>query len=347
MIEKAPMHKTAPHQFKPSAGKGQLISVAPMLDWTDRHCRYFMRLLSPHTLLYTEMVTTGAILFGDAARHLDYTAAEHPLALQLGGSDPAALMTAAQKGAAWGYDEINLNCGCPSDRVQQGKFGACLMKEPALVAACIGAMQKGVAGCDIPITIKCRIGVDDCDDLPFLRTFVTAVQDAGCKTLILHARKAWLSGLSPKENREIPPLRYDIAADIKRDFPDLRLILNGGIKTVQDAQHALLTFDGVMIGRAAYENPYILAELSHTLYGTPLPDRAAIARQMIPYITDQIAANPRHVHVQSITRHMLGLYAGQPRGRLYRRLLTEGAQHKSTSPALIEDVIAALSSPSV
>ncbi len=318
-----------------------MISVAPMLDWTTRHCRYFHRQLSPHARLYTEMITTGALIHGDAARHLDFNPAERPLALQLGGSDPHDLAHCARMGADWGYDEINLNCGCPSDRVQQGRFGACLMNEPDLVARCVEAMRAAVPG-TVDVTIKCRIGVDDCDDAPFLARFIRTVREAGCSTFIIHARKAWLQGLSPKENREIPPLRYDLVADLKVRFPTLKIVLNGGIKTAADVAHALGTFDGVMIGRAAYETPYFLAELEHIQYGTPLPDRHAVARAMIPYIAAHRARDP-NFPVNVVTRHMLGLFHGCPGARSWRRILTEQAQDKELNETIIEQALMTLS----
>lgn len=312
------------------------ISVAPMMDWTDRHCRFFLRLIAPHIRLYTEMVTTGALLHGDRDRHLAFDAAEQPLALQLGGSDPAALAACARIGADYGYDEINLNCGCPSDRVQNGAFGACLMKDPARVADSVAAMMAAV---NIPVTVKCRIGVDDCDDLPFLMNFVDTVRAAGCRTFIVHARKAWLNGLSPKENREIPPLRYDIAAAVKTAYPDLRIILNGGLTTT-DQLHSLLpspsnspslkkegeninVFDGAMIGREAYQNPYFLADIEQQFFGHTAPGRAAIARAMIPYIEAQ--ERDFGTPVKSVARHILGLYQGQRGGRGWRRILSTQA----------------------
>lgn len=316
------------------------ISIAPMMDWTTRHCRYFHRLLAPHARLYTEMVTTGALIHGDRARHLDFDLAEHPIALQLGGSDPQELATCARMGADWGYDEINLNCGCPSDRVQQGRFGACLMNEPKLVAACVAAMRERLPD-HIPVTIKCRIGVDDCDDEPFLDEFVRVVKEAGATMFMIHARKAWLKGLSPKENREVPPLRYDVAAGIKALYPDLTIILNGGLTTQDQVRDALKIFDGVMIGRAAYENPYFLAELEQMQHGTALPARADIARAMIPYIAGA-RANNLALPINAITRHMLGLYHGQQGARTWRRILTEGAQDPNVNEHLIERALGAV-----
>ncbi|MGZ9096741.1 MAG: tRNA dihydrouridine(20/20a) synthase DusA [Micavibrio sp.] len=312
------------------------ISVAPMMDWTDRHCRYFLRLLAPHVRLYTEMVTTGALIHGDRDRHLAFSEAEHPLALQLGGSDPAALALCAKIGEDYGYREINLNCGCPSDRVQNGAFGACLMKNPATVADCVAAMSATVK---IPVTVKCRIGVDECDEIPFLMNFIETVKAAGCKTFIIHARKAWLNGLSPKENREVPPLRYDIAAMVKDRHPELHIILNGGITTC--AQIAALTpsFDGVMIGREAYQNPYTLAEIEEQFWGQPLPDRAAVALAMIPYIEQQ--QRDFGTPVKSVTRHLLGLYQGQRGGKAWRRVLsTEAFKPGVRADTLIRSALA-------
>lgn len=293
------------------------ISVAPMMDWTDRHCRYFLRLISPQIRLYTEMVTTGAMIHGDLDRHLSYHPAEHPLALQLGGSDPAALAQCAKIGEDYGYNEINLNCGCPSDRVQNGSFGACLMKTPSTVAECVSAMANAVK---IPVTVKCRIGVDECEEIPFLMNFIQEVKSAGCKTFIIHARKAWLKGLSPKENREIPPLRYDIAALVKKEHPDLTVIVNGGITTGDQVAEMLKDFDGVMIGREAYHNPYSLADLGARFYDHSAPSREDIAMAMIPYMEQQ--GRDHGTPVKSITRHILGLYQGRRGGRAWRRVLS-------------------------
>lgn len=293
-----------------------LVSVAPMIDWTDRHCRFFHRLLSPHALLYTEMITTGAILHGDADRHLAFSPQEHPVVLQLGGSDPADLAAAAKIGEDYGYDQINLNCGCPSDRVQKGKFGACLMAEPDLVAECIAAMTAAV---NIPVTVKCRIGIDDSAEFDFLNVFVEKVSISHCNTFIIHARKAWLKGLSPKENREIPPLRYDIARKIKGSYPHLNIILNGGIKNKEQVIENINIFDGVMIGREAYQSPYFLAELEHHFWGTPLPSRFDIARRMILYITDHMTTRSGTAH--QVTRHMLGLFNGIRGAKHFRQVL--------------------------
>ena len=301
----------------PATSVNRRFSVAPMMDWTDHHCRYFMRQLSRHALLYTEMVTTGALLHGDRERFLRYDPSEHPVALQLGGSNPADLAACARFAEAAGYDEVNLNVGCPSDRVQNNMIGACLMGHPALVADCIKAMGDAVS---IPVTVKHRIGIDGRDSYAELCDFVGQVRDAGCRSFTVHARIAILAGLSPKENREIPPLRYDVAAQLKQDFPDLELILNGGIKTLEQCQHHLQTFDGVMLGREAYHNPYLLAEVDGQLFGSAQP---AVSRHqamlvMRPYIVRHMAEGGLMQHV---TRHMLGLAQGFPGARRFRQLL--------------------------
>ncbi|CDI01537.1 tRNA-dihydrouridine synthase A [Candidatus Competibacter denitrificans Run_A_D11] len=299
------------------------VSVAPMLDWTDRHCRFFLRLLTRHTLLYTEMVTTGAVLHGNRERLLAYDPAEHPLALQLGGSNPTDLARCARIAADLGYDEINLNVGCPSDRVQSGRFGACLMAEPLLVAECVAAMQAAV---DLPVTVKTRIGIDDRDSYEELAEFVRCIALAGCRTLIIHARKAWLTGLSPKENRQIPPLRYDVVYRLKQDFSELRFILNGGVASIQQMAEHLALVDGVMIGRAAYENPYLLAEVDQRFFGTsqPIPTRHDIVHRLLPYVEQQLqAGTPLHC----MTRHILGLFQGVPGARAWRRSLSENTHH--------------------
>ncbi|WP_085215040.1 tRNA dihydrouridine(20/20a) synthase DusA [Methylomagnum ishizawai] len=295
------------------------LSVAPMLDWTDRHCRYFLRLISRHALLYTEMVTTGAILHGDQDRLLGFDPQEKPLAVQFGGCDPDELAACARIAEARGYDEINLNLGCPSDRVQRGRFGACLMAEPELVADCVAAMRAAVA---IPVTVKTRIGIDERDSYGELAHFVATVAAAGCQTFVIHARKAWLKGLSPKENREIPPLRYDVAERVKADFPDLAVILNGGLLDLDQAEPHLARFDGVMIGRAAYHNPYILAGADARFYGDdhPIPSRHAILEAFLPYVEVELAGGTR---LHSIARHLLGLFHGLPGGRIWRRQLGE------------------------
>ena len=297
------------------------LAVAPMLDWTDRHCRYFLRLITRRTLLYTEMVTTGALVHGDRRRHLDFDPAEHPLALQLGGSDPDEMARCARLGAEWGYDEININCGCPSDRVQNGRFGACLMAEPQVVAACVSAMKAAV---DLPVTVKSRIGIDERDSYGELVDFVGRVAEAGCDALIVHARKAWLQGLSPRENREIPPLRYDWVERLKGDFPSLPICLNGGIRTLDAALELLKPLDGVMIGREAYQNPWLLAEADRLIFADPAPQpsRQEVLERFLPYVERGLASG---VPLNAMTRHILGLFQGQPGARAWRRHLSENA----------------------
>ena len=313
------------------------LSVAPMLDWTTADCRYFHRLLTRHTLLYTEMVTTGAILHGDKPRHLDFNAQEHPVALQLGGSEPADLAACAKLGESWGYDEINLNCGCPSERVQRGAFGACLMAEAPLVADCVKAMRDAVS---IPVTVKHRIGINGRDSYAELCDFVGTVRDAGCRSFTVHARIAILEGLSPKENREVPPLRYEVAAQLKRDFPELEIILNGGIKTLEDCQQHLQTFDGVMLGREAYHNPYLLAQVDQLLFGatTPALSRLQAMQSMRGYIAAHLAEGGSMHH---ITRHMLGLGQGFNGARRFRQLLSVDI-HKTDDPLALFDQAAQL-----
>ena len=305
------------------------LSVAPMMDWTDRHCRYFHRQLSPSIRLYTEMVTTGALIHGDVPRHLDFDDAEHPVALQLGGSEPADLAQGARLGAQWGYDEINLNCGCPSERVQNGAFGACLMAEPALVADGVRAMRDAV---DLPVTVKHRIGLDKNEDYGFVRDFVGTVADAGCETFIVHARNAWLKGLSPKENREIPPLRYDVVTRLKLDFPRLRFMLNGGLATPAVIGEAMERFDGAMIGRAAYHDPYLLAMLDPVAARRgPIP-RADVVARMARYAEREAS---RGVALRSIVRHMLGLYHCRPGARTWRRMLSDSTLLKDADVSLL------------
>lgn len=298
------------------------MSVAPMMDWTDKHCRYLHRLLSRHTLLYTEMVTTGALLHGDVQRHLRFEAEEHPLALQLGGSEPSDLAHSARLGAQWGYDEINLNCGCPSERVQRGAFGACLMNEAPLVADCVKSMVDAV---DIPVTVKHRIGIDQQESYGFVRDFVGTVADAGCGVFIVHARNAWLKGLSPKENREIPPLRYEVVARLKQDFPHLTVAVNGGIKTDESVQELLGQVDGVMVGREAYHNPWWLASWDQLHYGAQAPaqtlTRELIEEQMVAYMEREAAAHGTHWY--SVARHMLGLRNGLPGARRWRQVWSD------------------------
>jgi tRNA-dihydrouridine synthase A len=310
----------------------RLIAVAPMLDWTDRHYRYFIRLLSRHTLLYTEMVTTGAILRGDRERLLAHDPIEHPLALQLGGSDPAELARCACIAADWGYDELNLNVGCPSDRVQSGRFGACLMAEPDLVAACVAAMRVAT---DLPVTVKTRIGIDERDSYQELADFVRRVAAGGCTVFIVHARKAWLSGLSPKENREIPPLRHEVVHRLKRDFPELTIVLNGGLTTLEQVTEQLRQVDGVMIGRAAYENPYLLAEVDRRFFGSsaPPPNRHQVVRALLPYLEDRLRAG---TPLQCMTRPILGLFQGIPGARAWRRVLSERAWRHGAGVEVVE-----------
>lgn len=295
--------------------------VAPMMDGTDRHCRYFHRLLSARALLYSEMITADAIIHGDRDYLLSFDECEHPVALQLGGSDPESLAEASRIGSDFGYDEINLNVGCPSDRVQSGAFGACLMKDPALVAACVAAMTDAV---DIPVTVKCRIGVDEQEPAETLPVFVAAVAAAGCAVFIVHARKAWLEGLSPKENRTIPPLDYEIVGRLMESRPDLTIVLNGGIETIGECAAHLERFDGVMLGRAAYGRPFLLAEVDSALFGQsgPGPDREGVVRAMSGYVKRQFALG---VRPHAVTRHMLGLYHGAPGARTWRRFLSETA----------------------
>lgn len=317
------------------------ISVAPMMDWSDRHCRLFHRYISRHTWLYTEMVTTGAILYGDLGRHLDFNEEEHPVALQLGGSEPADLASAAKRGQEWGYDEINLNCGCPSERVQKGAFGACLMAEPQLVADCVKAMRDVV---DIDVTVKHRIGIDQVDSYDFVRDFVGQVTDAGCKTFIVHARNAILKGLSPKENREVPPLKYDYAYQLKKDFPTLEIIINGGIKTVEEIDTHLLHVDGVMLGREAYHNPYVMNSFDQRYYGAQASSRSReqVVLAMIPYISEQLSKHGdggKGLKLNSITRHMLGLTFGLIGARAFRQTLSDSKKLADGNPQLLMEAL--------
>jgi tRNA-dihydrouridine synthase A len=295
------------------------VAVAPMMDWTDRHCRYFHRLLARHAWLYTEMITTGALLHGDAARHLAFDPAEQPVAVQLGGSEADALATCARLAERWGYAEINLNCGCPSERVQRGAFGACLMAEPDLVADCVKAMQDAAS---IPVTVKHRIGLDRNEDYGFVRGFVETLARAGCCTFFVHARNAWLKGLSPKENREVPPLRYEVAHRLKRDFPELEVVVNGGISTLADVDRELDHVDGVMLGRAAYHNPWLLAAVDARSFGASARPRTRteVVDAMVPYAERHVAAGGS---LRQVTRHMLGLFHGQPGARTWRRALSD------------------------
>ena len=310
--------------------------VAPMMDWTDRHDRYFLRLISRHAVLYTEMVTTGALLHGDTHRLLRFDPAEHPVALQIGGSEPDEMAAAARMGADAGYDEININVGCPSERVQRGAFGACLMAEPELVGDCVAAMRAAV---DVPVTVKTRIGIDDRDSYEELARFVETLRAAGCQTLIVHARKAWLKGLSPKENREVPPLEYDRVYRVKQDFPDLEIIVNGGIRTLTECEQHLECVDGVMIGREAYHNPYLLAEVDRRLYGDPhpVPTRHEVLEALYPYIARELAAG---VHLGHMSRHILGLFQGMPGARKWRRHLSENAHRPGADLQCVKDAAA-------
>ena len=318
---------TAPRTASQPTEPSRRFSVAPMMDWTDRHCRFFLRLLSKNALLYTEMVTTGALLHGDSERFLRHDQSEHPLALQLGGSNPADLAASARLAQAAGYDEVNLNVGCPSDRVQNNMIGAVLMGHPQLVADCVKAMRDAVS---IPVTVKHRIGINGRDSYEQLCEFVGTVRDAGCTSFTVHARIAILEGLSPKENRDIPPLRYEVAAQVKQDFPDLEFILNGGIKTLEQCQEHLKTFDGVMLGREAYHNPYLLAEVDRELFGGSEPQitRAQALAQLRPYVEAHLRDGGSMHH---ITRHVLGLGTGFPGARKFRQLLSVDI-HKTDDP---------------
>ncbi len=312
--------------------------VAPMMEYTDRHERYFLRLISRHALLYTEMITAEAVIHGDRQRLLGFSRAEHPVALQLGGVDPERMARAAEAGESLGYDEININVGCPSDRVQSGRCGATLMAEPDLVAASVTAMG---AATDLPITVKSRIGIDDQDSYDFLRQFIETVAAAGCGSFIVHARKAILAGLSPKQNREIPPLDYDRVYRLKADCPELEVIINGGINSLQECQDHLNHVDGVMLGRAAYQEPYLLAAVDRSLFGDtdPMPSRADLVRAMQPYIAEQMG---RGVRLNAITRHMLGLFHGQPGARAWRRYISERSYLPDADGSLLDGALAQL-----
>ena len=314
------------------------LSVAPMMDWTDSHCRVFHRLLAPHARLYSEMVHANAVVLGDRHKLLAMDPVEHPVALQLGGSDPALLAQAARIGAEWGYDEINLNCGCPSDRVQAGRFGACLMREPALVGDSVAAMIEACASLPraVPITVKCRLGVDDDHDYDHFRAFIDTIAEAGCGMFVIHARNAWLKGLSPKENREVPPLRYDWAYRLKRERADLQIIVNGGIATQDEATAHLQHTDGAMLGRAAYHDPYLLHRLDVAWWGGELQSRGELLRALRPYVEAQLA---RGVQLKHITRHLLGLFAGERGGRAFRQVLSEGAHKPGADWSLIEHAL--------
>ncbi|MEL1262834.1 tRNA dihydrouridine(20/20a) synthase DusA [Pseudoxanthomonas putridarboris] len=313
----------------------KMIAVAPMMDWTDSHCRVFHRLLAPHARLYTEMVHAQAVIHGDRDRLLGFDEVEHPVAVQLGGSEPEHLAQAARIAQDWGYDEVNLNVGCPSDRVQAGRFGACLMREPALVADCVAAM---IAAVHVPVTVKCRLGVDEQEDYDLFHAFIEQVSAAGCRVFFVHARKAWLQGLSPKENREIPPLRYDWAYRLKRERPELIVAINGGIATVEQVREHLRHTDGVMIGRAAYHEPYVLHEMDAALSGGDLRDRAGLLRAWRPYVERQLSCG---VALKHMTRHVLGLFHAQPGGRAFRQILSEGAHRPGADWSLVEQALAA------
>ena len=310
--------------------------VAPMMDWTDRHCRVFHRQLTRHALLYTEMVTADAVLRGDRQRLIGFSPEEHPIALQLGGSDAKKLSEAARIAEDFGYDEVNLNVGCPSDRVQEGRFGACLMAEPSLVADCVADMRAGVS---IPVTVKCRIGIDDQDEETDFQTFIEAVASAGCTTFIVHARKAWLKGLSPKENREIPPLDYARVYRLKMAMPQLEIIINGGIETLDACDAHLKHVDGVMLGRAAYQDPALLGDVDRRYFDTSAPHRtrAEALLAIVPYAERHIANGGR---LSNITRHVLGLYQGRPRGRAFRRHLSENAVRVGAGAGVLRDAVA-------
>ncbi|WP_109260790.1 tRNA dihydrouridine(20/20a) synthase DusA [Hyphobacterium indicum] len=311
--------------------------VAPMMDWTDRHCRSFHRVLTRHALLYTEMATSAAIMHGDVERLIGFDPAEQAVALQLGGSDPDELAKAARTGADRGYCEVNLNAGCPSDRVQSGRFGACLMREPELVADCLQAMKEAIA---IPVTLKCRIGVDDQEPRDALPDLLSHVQSRGIRSVIIHARKAWLKGLSPKENRSIPPLDYDLVHEMKAAFPDMEIILNGGLETLESGLAAQGNLDGIMLGRAAYHTPWELAGVDHAVYGAgnPVTSPDAAVAAYLPYIQRQLEAGMR---LHSMTRHMLGLFHGRPGARQWRRILSENAVRDGAGLDVVREALAA------
>ncbi len=319
-----------------AAAPDRRLSVAPMMDRTDRHDRYFLRLITRRTLLYSEMITTAAILHGDRERLLGHDPAERPLALQLGGASPGELAACARIAEAYGYDEVNLNVGCPSGRVQNARFGACLMAEPATVAAAVAAMR---AATRLPVTVKTRIGIDDRDTYGHLKAFVAAVAEAGCRSFAVHARKAWLSGLSPRENREVPPLDHPRVYRLKAEFPDLEIVINGGIASLDEAERHLARVDGAMIGRAAYQDPFLLAQADRRIFGAraPAPARAGVVRALVPYVEARCAAG---VPVKSVTRHILGLFNGQPGARLWRRTLSELAHRPGAGPEVIEAALA-------
>ncbi|MDG2091342.1 MAG: tRNA dihydrouridine(20/20a) synthase DusA [Gammaproteobacteria bacterium] len=309
-----------------------IFCIAPMMDWTDRHCRYFLRLLSKHAMLYTEMVTTGALIHGDKERFLKFNPEEQPLAIQLGGSNPAELAECCKLAEDAGYQEVNLNVGCPSDRVQNGKIGACLMAEPELVAECVAAMKSSVS---IPVTVKSRIGIDEMDSYDELADFISKVSSAGCSSFILHARIAILKGLSPKQNREVPPLNYQRVYDIKQNFPDLEIIINGGIKNLAEAHEHIKYVDGVMLGREAYQHPYILSSVDQEFFNeqAQIPERLNILNHFLPYVAEELKQGTALRH---ITRHILGLFQSQPGGKKYRRYLSENAYKPSADLRVLE-----------
>ena len=332
LFRKICMSESTPVQRSPISvtPDGWKLCVAPMIDVTDRHCRFFHRLLAPRARLYTEMITTGALTHGDIDRHLDFNEPEHPVALQLGGSEPQALSHAARLGARWGYDEINLNCGCPSERVQKGSFGACLMAEPSLVADCVKAMQDAVS---VPVTVKHRLGLDYNNEYSFVRDFVGTLYETGCRVFVVHARNAVLKGLTPKDNREVPPLRYAEAARLKFDFPDAIIVLNGGLSGVDDCSRELETFDGVMLGRAPWHNPAVLSELSSAFWPAenPLPETELIEK-LVLYAASQIEQG---TPLRIVVRPLLGLFNGRPRSRLWRRMLSDSLLLKENDATLI------------
>ena len=311
-------------------------NTAPCMDWSDRHCRYFWRLMTRHTRVYTEMVTTGALIHGDRERHLRFNDEEHPVALQLGGSSPEDLAVAAKMGEEAGYDEINLNCGCPSDRVQNGTFGACLMRQPLRVRECVAAMNDAVS---VPVTVKHRLGVDDDNSYDIIRDFVGTVAQGGSQVFIVHSRNAWLQGLSPKENREVPPLKYDWVYQLKRDFPDLTVVINGGITSLEACAEHLNHVDGVMLGREAYQNPWLLSQVDHQLFGADASSmtRAELANALLPYLEETLSKGGRINHV---LRHVLGLYQRQPGGKVFRRILSEGMHREGADTELFRSAVA-------
>lgn len=323
------------NKLKQPAAVPPVISVAPMLDWTDTHYRSLARLISKRVQLWSEMVTTGALLHGDPARHLDYNAAEHPLVLQLGGSDPADMATCARMAEQWGYDEVNINVGCPSDRVQKGRFGACLMAEPQTVADCIKAMRDAVS---IPVSVKCRIGIDRDDAYEPLRDFVAVVSEAGCESFVVHARKAWLDGLSPAQNRDVPPLRYEFVHQLKAELPALHIAINGGIATWEQAAEHLPDLDGVMIGRAAYQGPWMLSSVDRLFYGAESdPNRGEVIEQWRQYVQGNLEQG---VKLMYMTRHMLGMFNGMPGARAFRRHLSENAYKAGAGISVLDEALA-------